>query len=205
MYHQLTELKLLSSSGQGDTSSCQSLVCKPYNTAWPLTPKGVSHFFSHLYTMETQKLQLRPTCCFFFHLGFLSLWQLVYFALLHLWSYTVHHSSSWQLLYLELKIWPLYNKSLPPPCGHYAHSTGLDCFAAPLELWIMWIKISDITSQWVLFNLHCSLIQIMGCDHYVITTMYKYMCSCMQWSKWLTNEEIKQSRSNTVFYWPTKL
>lgn len=117
------------------------------------------------------------------------------YAVIFMIIYTIlHHSSSWHLLYPELQIWPLHNKSLLPPCGHNmeAHRDGLDCFASPLEFWITWIKISDITSQWVLFKLHCSFIKIMGCDYYVLTTMYNYMCSCMQWSKWLTNEEIEQ-------------
>lgn len=132
---------------------------------------------SHTSTQRRhKKYSLGPLAFFFFFFSlrfFIFVTAYLFCAVTFMIIYTIlHHSSSWQQLYPELKIWQLYNKSLPLPCGHYmeAHSTGLDCFASPLELWITWIKISDITSQWVLFKLHCSLIKIMGCDHYVITT-----------------------------------
>lgn len=62
----ISSTELLSSSSQGDTSSCQSFLCKPQNTGWPLTPaKGVkSLLLTPLHNGDT-KAHLRPTCCFF--------------------------------------------------------------------------------------------------------------------------------------------
>lgn len=153
------KLKLLSSSGQGDTSSCQSLLCKPQNTDWPLTPsKGVrSLLLTPLHNGDT-KVQLRPPCFFLkiFQLRYVSLCQVIYLVQLHLWLYTSHNcrkSVPWPVkqavFAVPAKSTDSYIISLCCPLADIIlkrTEIELDCLASLRELWKMCIKINLSTT-----------------------------------------------------------
>lgn len=152
------KLKLLSSSGQGDASSCQSLLCKPQNTDWPLTPsKGVrSLLLTPLHNGDT-KVQFRPPCCFFFYLSLKAcifessyLFSTVTFMIIYITQLPEKCPMNGKAFCLRRpdKIhWQLYNQSLLPPCGHFieAHRNWVG-LASVREHWNMCIKINLSTT-----------------------------------------------------------
>jgi len=126
----LIELKLLSSSSQGDTSSCQSFLCKPQSTGWPLTPaqEVKSPLLTPLHNRDA-KVHLRPFFLYFYFFVSSNLFKLV-----RCWLY-IHHTTAKKVSHelfavLTKTSVQLYNQSLPPPCGHYdeAHRNWVGLF-----------------------------------------------------------------------------